>query len=167
MVNRYSIEKLINDLYNLHLPLKLHETKRLEITDNIRHKFYLVKENVPLPCSFLSLLEYQHVSSKYIIYVIDVERYYSNCDNDSESDTSLTNSLDLNRRYDTMFESTTSVKSLDLSSNSSLPSDINLPVRAMITEKPIKTFDCTVQPVERPKCESGLKCKSELNFMLC
>lgn len=71
--NYYMIDAIIDNLYNSYLPLKFHDKKRLEITDNIGHKFYMVKESCQESFPFLNILESQHLSPNYTIFVIDVQ----------------------------------------------------------------------------------------------
>lgn len=90
--------RVIDTLYDLYLPFKFHETKRLDIKDVIKDKFYLIRENVNLPFPFLEVLEHENPASNYTVYLIDsednykfrfLERFNNKTFNNAESLTSI------------------------------------------------------------------------------
>lgn len=62
---------ILKQIYNFHLPLKLFEINRLDITDKITNKFYLINGEWKAPFPFLEILEATQVSTIYTIYVVD------------------------------------------------------------------------------------------------
>ncbi|CAG9823942.1 unnamed protein product [Phaedon cochleariae] len=65
------IDTILNLTYNLHLPLKFFETGRIEITDRLRNKFYLMNGRWTAPFPFLEILEALKMSTILTIYVVD------------------------------------------------------------------------------------------------
>lgn len=109
-----STERLINTLYNLYLPLKFHETRRLEISDHIISKFYLVRESTKCDFPFLDILQTELASPRYVIYVIDVE-FYKRIGAICGSENSLSNLINLSNRHKGI--STMTIRSLDIFSD--------------------------------------------------
>lgn len=65
------VNKIINLIYKIDLPLKFFETNRLEITDKLRNKFYLIHGKWQAPFPVFKELEESPVSTVYTIYVVD------------------------------------------------------------------------------------------------
>lgn len=65
------VDKILRSIYNLHLPLKLFETNRLDITDKLQNKFYLICGQWQDPFPAFNDLEKSPVSTAYSIYVVD------------------------------------------------------------------------------------------------
>ncbi|XP_018561200.1 uncharacterized protein LOC108903477 [Anoplophora glabripennis] len=62
---------ILKHMYNFHLPMKFFENRRLDITDKIPNKFYLIDGQWKGPFPFLEILEATQVSTFYTIYVVD------------------------------------------------------------------------------------------------
>ncbi|KAJ8982314.1 hypothetical protein NQ317_006659 [Molorchus minor] len=65
------IYRVLGLTFSLHLPLKFFETNRLEITDQLDNRFYLITGLWRGHLPFLEILEAQKVSTIYTIYVVD------------------------------------------------------------------------------------------------
>ncbi|KAJ8941209.1 hypothetical protein NQ314_010467 [Rhamnusium bicolor] len=65
------ITKILSLTYNLHLPLKFFEMNRLDMTDKIGNKFYIVSGPVRGYFPFLEILEAEKYSTTYTIYIVD------------------------------------------------------------------------------------------------
>lgn len=64
-------DNILKQIYNFHLPLKLFELNRLDITDKITNKFYLINGEWKAPFPFLEILQAMQVSTIHTIYVVD------------------------------------------------------------------------------------------------
>lgn len=65
------LQRIENLIYDMYLPLKLFKTRRLEITDKLSSKFYLVTGYWNEPFPFLEILTAEERSTLSTIYVVD------------------------------------------------------------------------------------------------
>ncbi|KAG5863989.1 hypothetical protein JTB14_032725 [Gonioctena quinquepunctata] len=70
------IDTILVSIYNLHLPLKFFQRNRLEITDKLKNKFYLINGHWTSPFPFLEILEAMKISTIMTIYVVDYTYQY-------------------------------------------------------------------------------------------
>ncbi|KAK5638834.1 hypothetical protein RI129_013129 [Pyrocoelia pectoralis] len=64
------VNQLTSTIYNLYLPLKFEKVRRLEVTDYLSRKFYVVKERCK-EFPFLEILHKINACTRNIIYVVD------------------------------------------------------------------------------------------------
>lgn len=88
------VDSLIKMLYSLNLPLKFHETNKLDITDITKNNFYIIRELYKGQCPFYKILESGISSPNVTIYVLDF-RETTNSSVDEEQGTSLIGSSDI------------------------------------------------------------------------
>ncbi|XP_044258835.1 uncharacterized protein LOC123007536 [Tribolium madens] len=65
------IQRVINLVYSMCLPVKFFETGRLELTDKLHERFYVITGPWSGPFPFLEVLEIRRMSTMSTIYVID------------------------------------------------------------------------------------------------
>ncbi|XP_063909826.1 uncharacterized protein LOC135127312 [Zophobas morio] len=65
------IQTTINLIYNMCLPVKFYETGRLEFTDRLNERFYVINGPWNEPFPFLEVLELRRMSTLSTIYVVD------------------------------------------------------------------------------------------------
>ncbi|KAF2885149.1 hypothetical protein ILUMI_21025 [Ignelater luminosus] len=65
------INQLISMMYDLYLPIKFHELGRLEITDHLTSRFYLINGVCAEGFPFLEILTEQNACPINIIYIVD------------------------------------------------------------------------------------------------
>nr|XP_023028386.1 uncharacterized protein LOC111516461 [Leptinotarsa decemlineata] len=65
------INTIISTAYNIHLPTKFFQLNRLEITDKLKTKFYLINGNWTSPFPFLEILEALKMSTLSTVYIVD------------------------------------------------------------------------------------------------
>lgn len=63
--------KILKLVYNCHLPLKFYETNKLDVTDKLENKFYLIDGQWKDDFPFHENLEGLPLSTTYTIYVVD------------------------------------------------------------------------------------------------
>lgn len=62
---------IINLAYNVHLPMKFYETGKLDLTDKLGNKFYIVHGRISGSFPFIEILEAQKVCTVLTLYVVD------------------------------------------------------------------------------------------------
>lgn len=65
------IQRVINLIYNMCLPMKFFETGRLELMDKLYERFYVIDGPWNEPFPFLEVLEIRRMSTLSTIYVVD------------------------------------------------------------------------------------------------
>lgn len=62
--------QLLDNMYNLYLPKKFYELGKLDITDKLRNRFYVIAGKSTGPFPFLEIIEDTQVCTRAIIYVV-------------------------------------------------------------------------------------------------
>ncbi|XP_030750535.1 uncharacterized protein LOC115878252 [Sitophilus oryzae] len=113
------IKKVLNMALGYYLPIKFFEMGRLEVTEKLPNRFYLINGPWTAPFPFLDVLENIHVSPYQTIYVVD---YSLEVVKENLPELKSQTSLLISKSYSKSFESSPSIKKSPENSNLTITS---------------------------------------------